>query len=358
MIQNSYTATMDRLPGGLLITDKESRVLYASAALERRTGYAVAEIVGKKPGELWGGKMRRKFYTTLWKTIETDGRSFVGEVNNTRKDGAKKDEHIFIVPIHDATGRTRYFAEIHPECLGENEERAFGYEFLNRTAGMVQDETFFKWMFQRLSVRADGTAVDWSGLGQEKVVSDPASFLYQAFIAPTEATYSRRRDDALLIAQAQANPKHFALLYEKYFTATKEYFLKRLGGESTLADDLTQETFIRAFRYLPAFRMANASYYTYLLRVAHSILVNHFRDERLSTVALTGNEAEVATVEVPYQHDLESLLTVLNPVERTVMLSKYRHGEKVRAIAKRLGKSENAVKLILSRSRKKLKRSL
>jgi RNA polymerase sigma-70 factor (ECF subfamily) len=75
-------------------------------------------------------------------------------------------------------------------------------------------------------------------------------------------------------------------------------------------------------------------------------------------VALSGQEASAA-VEVPVPPvGLEELLQGLTVLEQQVMLSKYRDGLKVRAIAERLGKTENAVKLILSRTRRKLKKSL
>lgn len=350
----SLKETVDRLPGGLLITDLDSQVLYASAALERRTGFAVAEIVGKKPGELWGGRMRKQFYGTLWHTIGSERQSFVGEVHNTRKNGATHDEHIFILPIHDREGVTRYFAEVHPELTTRESELDFAREFLSRTRGSVQDAPFFTWMFSRIATKEDGTLSSYTTLSSEPLL-DPATFVYESFILPTEKLFERRRDDALLIARAKEDPEQFAALYEKYAFALREYFLKRLNGERVLAEDLLQETFLRAFRYLQSFRSANASYYTYLLRVAHSVLVNQFRQVRFETVALSGNEEEPSVLEDPVKPNLESLLGTLTPLERRIMLMKYRDNLRIRAIATEVGKSENAVKLILSRTRKKLR---
>ncbi len=350
--------TLDRIPGSLLITDTESRVVYASAALERRTGFAVAEIVGKKPGELWGGKMRKQFYASMWEQIETKQQSFVGEVKNTRKNGVKQDEHIFIVPIRDSAGITEYFAEIHPELSGRESEIDFGREFLKRTGMMRQDADFFTWVFETLGRNKEGVSfLDGASVWQGEF-RDAASFLRETFIVPTEEKYLRRREDAVLIAEAQRNPEQFSGLYEKYVGVVREYFLRRLSGDEALSEDLAQEVFVRAFRYLPSFHMANASYATYLLRIAHNMLVNYYRQNRTLFVALSGQEVSTA-VEAPVPPvGLEELLQGLTIVEQQVMLSKYRDGLKVRAIAERLGKTENAVKLILSRTRKKLKKGL
>lgn len=353
--------TMDHLPGGLLITDQESRVLYASAALEQRTGFSVAEIVGKKPGELWGGKMRKQFYASLWRTIGGKGQSFVGEVNNTKKNGARKDEHIFIVPIRDQAGVAQYYAEIHPELSGRESELAFGREFLARTNNAVQDKSFFSWVFQTLRKKRDGTLLGTESTFWQGDFEDAASFLKESFIAPMEKLFIRRKEDALLVARAQENPEQFALLFEKYAPAVREYFSRRLGGDLALAEDLTQEVFVRSFRSLRDFHMANASYYTYLLHVAHNVLVNHYRTQRYETISLSGNEPGIEDrIENTgiVRGDLDTLLKGCTETERSVMLWKYRDTLRVREIAKRLGKTENAVKLVLSRTRKKLKKTL
>ncbi len=352
---------LDQLPGGLLITDLESRVLYASAALKRRTGFSVAEIVGKKPGQLWGGKMPRSFYQSMWQAIGTEGRAFVGQVENTKKNGAKESEHIFIVPIADQDGKTAYFAEIHPELNGREAEVAFGREFLSRTGDGAQSQDFFSWILQSLS-KKEGTTLSVPGeWAWEHRFSGAAQFLHDELVLPTEKVFAPRQEDALLVAEAQAHPELFAALYQKYVLVVKEYFLRRLQGDLPLAEDLTQETFVRAFRYLPSFRMANASYATYLLRVAHSVLVNSYRKERHETVSLSGNEneeGEVINEGLASAQNLDALLAAYSETERAVMLLKYRDGLKVKEIATRRGKTENAVKLILSRTRKKMKKAL
>lgn len=361
MSLSTLKETLDVLPGGLLITDRQSRVLYASRALERRTGFSVAEIVGKKPGELWGGKMRKQFYSSLWHTIETAQRPFVGEVKNTRKNGAKQDEHIFILPIRDRAGATQYFAEVHPQLSGRESELSFGREFLARTDGVLQDREFFSWVFQKLSRHADDTGVQFIRPALFEDFQDGASFFKEALIGPMEKIFARRTEDAQLIAAAQERPELFGELYKKYAEVVREYFIRRLAGNSPLADDLMQEVFIRAFRYLPGFRMTNASYFTYLLRVAHNVLVNYYRRQRHDTVSLSGDEGELPAAvmgEDTPERTMDVLLAGLTETERAIMLWKYRDGLKVRDISVRCGKTENAVKLILSRTRKKMKKSL
>lgn len=360
MTKTALKNTIDRLPGGLLITDTKSRVLYASEALERRTGFSVAEIVGKKPGQLWGGRMEKKFYVHLWQTIADRKEPFVGEVHNTKKNGTKNNEHIFILPLLNARGEVAYFAEIHPDFSNKEAEVEFGREFLMRARSMKDRKDFFSWIFEQLRKKKDGTEDAFEAASIIDQCDDATQFFQETLVEPMEELFSSRKEDALLVAEAQANPEKFSALYEKYVPKVREYFLRRLSGDSAVADDLAQEVFIRAFRYFPGFRMGNASYYTYLLHVAHSILVNHYRKREHYTLSHEeyGESPQHETGEMTFEEDVEKLLQALSQTEKEAMLLKYRDDLKVKEIAKRLGKTENAVKLILCRSRKKLRNCL
>jgi len=51
---------------------------------------------------------------------------------------------------------------------------------------------------------------------------------------------------------------------------------------------------------------------------------------------------------------LQKALNTLSPSEKEIMLMRYRDEMSIKEISQKLNKSENAVKLILSRARKKL----
>lgn len=53
-------------------------------------------------------------------------------------------------------------------------------------------------------------------------------------------------------------------------------YLLRITNDSTLAEDLAQEVFLRAFRHAPGFR-GDSSVRTWLFVIARSVLASHYR---------------------------------------------------------------------------------
>lgn len=337
----------DALPGGFLITDTTSRVVYANESVSRRSGFAVAEIIGKKPGELWGGRMPREFYRSMWQTIGIRKQPFVGRVENRNKDGSLAEDMLHIAPLQDATGTVRYFVELHPALASREATTSFSASFRKRATHWQRDRGVWDWVIESLA-------------GNPRQLSrqpcDLVLLVEKEFIVPTQKVFAERFHDALLIEKAKEHPEAFDALYRKYRSSVMGYFLRRLGDPS-ISEDMTQEVFARAFRYLPAFRVTNASYLTYLLHICHSILVNYYRRETARPHILSTENLEAVGEETAadHQESMELILQSLNATERQAMLLIYRDGFRAKEVAEKLGKTENAVKLILSRSRKKLR---
>lgn len=344
----------DQLPGGLLVTDLTSRILYANQAVSQRTGYALPEIIGKKPGELWGGRMPRSFYDFLWQTIGREGKPFVGRFENKPKKGERRLETLQIAPIKNGGGVTEYFVELHPEFASGERERYFHQKFLAEAGEWQKEPALWQSFFRFLQTAEKGNV-----FGEALQATDSlATIIRDELVFPLQSRFSRRYEDGALIRAAQADGVAFALLYEKYIELIRLYFVRRVGVREE-AEDLSQEVFLRAYRSLPQFRVTNASYYTYLLHIAHNSLVDYYRGQakrsRAHQVSTDFLENEFV---MPHLEILDSLLASLSSLERSVMLLTYRDGYRAREIAEKIGKTENAVKLILSRSRKKLHSAL
>ena len=163
--------------------------------------------------------------------------------------------------------------------------------------------------------------------------------------------------DRALVAAAKQQPDCFDVLYRKYYQTIYNYFWYRISHDSDVAEDLTQDTFIRAFQALSRFQDTGCSYVTYLLKIAHNILVNHYRSQRHVSTATLDTIPDTIVPDIEERDLVECLwwaIQDLRPTERDIIYLHYSRGYKLKEIAKIMDKSENAVKLQLSRARKRL----
>ncbi len=99
----SFQQAVEAASDHITITDEHGDILYVNPASELSTGWARAEVIGKKAGskQLWGGVMDQRFYERFWSTIKDTKRPFGGHVRNKRKDGQIYDAFLTAIPILD-----------------------------------------------------------------------------------------------------------------------------------------------------------------------------------------------------------------------------------------------------------------
>lgn len=83
--------------------------------------------------------------------------------------------------------------------------------------------------------------------------------------------------DARLMAAAQAGDRDaFARVYERYRPALLRRCLWALGSDRDAAEDLVQESFLRAWRHLGSYRL-DRPVWPWLLRIAQRLWIDHWR---------------------------------------------------------------------------------
>ncbi|OFZ37254.1 MAG: hypothetical protein A3D92_09020, partial [Bacteroidetes bacterium RIFCSPHIGHO2_02_FULL_44_7] len=284
------------------------------------------------------------------------------EVRNKKKDGQTYQEELHIAPILNTEGQVKFFIELQPGISVGGTTDSFSRDFKESLTRQHDDPwSTVEFLLRTFSLGAES----WEALARsaEHPRAQIVSFLETVLIKPTEATYTARYADKELVLAAQTDHTAFDKLYAKYYQQVRRYFLQRSGYDETLADDLSQETFLQAFRYLPQFTISNASYITYLLRIAHNVLVSYFRKTKFIPLDDTTLAETMAAPAVNYADifDLERVWEIvgrLAPLERQILILKYQDDQPVKDIAEMVGKSENAVKLHLSRAREKVRQML
>lgn len=353
----------DEVPGYILITDPKGDILYASEGVEASTGFSVKEILGKNPGKIWGGGMDRDFYKRLWNTIEVQKGPFEGRVKNRMKSGQPRTENIHLSPIMNRQGSIEYYIEVQPNFKTQAAQKKFKEEFKHLMK--KQNANTHQVLPQLLSWISEDEKDDYMAELQAfaKEYQDLPTLLNDLFLSYGEMA---RLEDKRLLSMVTKDPNQFERLYKKYKNRVYNYLLYRLGKNQPMAEELMQETFERAFHALKTFVLKENTYLSYLLVIAHNLLVNHYRKAPLilledvsawaTPIAAQSEEQDLENAEKFQQ--VWSFLGKCSPLEQKVMRLKYKEGWKIGDIALRLGKSENAIKLILSRTRKKMRSQL
>jgi len=103
---------------------------------------------------------------------------------------------------------------------------------------------------------------------------------------------TNREIDQQLVARARQGDKNaFGLLVSKYQRKVQR-LLSRLVRDPAEVEDLTQETFIKAYRALDSFR-GDSAFYTWLYRIAINTAKNHLMaSNRRPMVSATVHETE------------------------------------------------------------------
>ncbi len=106
------TRALDAAANAIVITDIESRCLWANPAFTRLTGYAPEEYLGRTlPELLRANEHPPEFFAELWRTVLA-GRVWHGELVNRRKDGSLYTEEQTITPVTDEAGRLTHFVTV------------------------------------------------------------------------------------------------------------------------------------------------------------------------------------------------------------------------------------------------------
>ena len=147
----------------------------------------------------------------------------------------------------------------------------------------------------------------------------------------------------------------FGTLVEEYQPAIRRFLLTLTVGDDSLCDDLAQETFIKAYTNIRAFK-GLSKFSTWLYRIAYNVYYDYTRSHRPTadidspTVRTTGSP----TVDSNLKLDLYDALQLLTPPERTCVTLQLMEGQAIDKIAEITDMPLNTVKSHLSRGKKKM----
>lgn len=166
--------------------------------------------------------------------------------------------------------------------------------------------------------------------------------------------------DSELIARVLVSDDHaaFGELVRRHQSAVRHFLRQLAGGDSALADDLAQETFVQAWRGLGRFRGGSA-FSTWLLGIAHNLWRNARRRAHTVPVEpghLTALEPTPSPAPLSdLKQDLAQALRTLTAEEQSVFHLCYQQGLSHSEIAGVLDWPLGTVKTHLNRGKDKLR---
>lgn len=176
-----------------------------------------------------------------------------------------------------------------------------------------------------------------------------------------EDVHSAFRD--LLLRAKGGEEQAKAELFEGWYTPVYRFILARVT-EREVAEDLTQDTFMRLFESLPRFTETASQPLAYLYTIARNATIDFHKKKKSSR--LDEEEAPLIPDEdaVSPEHaagvSLDSkralaALAHLSEVDRDVITLRIMGDFSAREVAEKIGKSEEAIRQIQSRALKKLR---
>jgi len=182
--------------------------------------------------------------------------------------------------------------------------------------------------------------------------------------------------DAEVMLRVKAGDQSaFDYLVQKYRRPLVS-FMYRMARNTTMAEDLAQEVFLRVYRSRQTYE-ASAKFTTWLYRIATNLAVNHARDTRHErpevTVSLdepddeTGSTMDLADIKISAEEALlrrERMLAIRSKVEAlperqrlAIVMHKYQQLD-YKQISEVLKLSESATKSLLFRAYETLREQL
>lgn len=165
--------------------------------------------------------------------------------------------------------------------------------------------------------------------------------------------------DAALVELATHGdaPGAFGTLARRHQGKIRSLLLRLTRGNATLAEDLAQETFLRAYRGLPGFE-GRAQFGTWLHRIAYFVYLNHRNRTKVHTslpeefeTTAPAPDDECSAHRADLRRDVSTAVSSLPPRYREVVLMHFVRHVPYRDIADTLGVPLGTVKTQLHRAK-------
>lgn len=167
----------------------------------------------------------------------------------------------------------------------------------------------------------------------------------------------------LLVEAAQSGDTFsFGCLYDRYVDVVYRYVLVRLGDRA-LAEDVTSETFLRAFRRIHSITYQGRDVGAWFITIARNLVLDHLKSSRFRLEVSTADPDEgPEVVSGPESQVLANLTRIellrcvqlLGDDQRECIVLRFLQGLSVSETAEVMGRNQGAIKALQHRAVRRL----
>lgn len=173
-------------------------------------------------------------------------------------------------------------------------------------------------------------------------------------------------DENILIAKAKDGDREaLNTLISYYWQPVYRLIYNKLGNEDD-AKELTQDTFMRALRALPQYKVLDVPFKSYLARIAINLVTDFWRKNGRTPQIVTITEYQEAIPDIrdnpeecilrlENQEQIANLVESLPEEQRQAVKLRVILGLSIRDAAMQMNKSESAIKMLQQRALKNLR---
>ena len=162
-------------------------------------------------------------------------------------------------------------------------------------------------------------------------------------------------DQVLLASYLKGDKSAISSLIERHSRRVRDY-IRMMVKDGDIAEDIFQETFIKAVRVIDEGRYAdNGKFLSWILRIAHNQVIDYFRAQKqnrqvnesnagynvLGTLRFAERTVEDQMVSEQIEQDIRSLVELLPDEQREVVMLRYFSGLSFKEIAEQTNVSIN-----------------
>jgi RNA polymerase sigma-70 factor, ECF subfamily len=183
-------------------------------------------------------------------------------------------------------------------------------------------------------------------------------------VLSTSSSAEPNEEQRLVARATRRDSAAFGVLYESHLDRVYRYIYYRVGSTAEV-EDLAEQVFLKAWEAIDRYEPRGVPFVAWLYRLAHNLVIDHYRARRPTLPLEDVGEAEEPGVNildaVESQVDAEAVrqaVRKLSPEHQQLLVLRFVEGMSHAEVAQITGKSEGATRVVQYRALQSLAKAM